>query len=258
MVTKTLDKSLELLEYLARWGQPIGVVDLARALGQAKSNVFRLLVTLESHDFVRQREDARYEPTLKLWELGCLIVSRTSLTQVANPVLEQLAMDVGESSQLAVLDRDESIFIDKRNGPQPITGFTRIGTRAPAYCCATGKVELAMQTHHALQGFAEELQAHTAATLSTRKALADELKAIRKAGFAVNRGEWFEDVWGVAAAIHDHTGIVCASIGIWGPRQRVFPAVEAIAPKVIEAASTISRALGCPAEILKTTTRSPA
>lgn len=250
MSVKTIDKSLELLDRIARSDEPCGMVELARELGLPKSSVFRLLAALAKHGYIKQRDDARYEPTLKLWELGNMIVSRASLPQVARPQLEQLASRTGESAQLAVLDGAESIYIDKRDGPHPVSGFTRIGTRAPAYCCATGKVELAFHAPDSLRALPERLEPFTSATLRTRKALEQELALIRERGVAVNRGEWFEDVWGVAAPVRNHSGAVCASIGIWGPRQRISAHIDKAAAEVQAAASRISRGLGCPAELL--------
>jgi len=256
LTVKTVDTSLDLLDRIARSEQPLGVAELARDLGLPKSNVFRLLATLVNHDFVKKDEDARYQPTLKLWELGCMIVSRTSLTQVARPVLEQLAATTGESAQLAVLNGAESIYIDKREGMHPISGFTRIGTRAPAHCCATGKAELAFRTNEALGRLPEKLPSFTPATVRSRRALARELQEVRASGVAVNRGEWFKDVWGVAAAIRNHTGAVCASIGVWGPRQRLSAALKTTQFQVRAAADRISTGLGCPPEFLLPTERS--
>lgn len=256
MSVKTIDKSLELLDRIARSDQPCGVVELARHLGLPKSSVFRLLAALAKHGYIKQREDARYEPTLKLWELGNMIVARASLPQVARPLLEQLASRTGESAQLAVLDGAESIYIDKRDGPHPVSGFTRIGTRAPAYCCATGKVELAFHAPESLRALPDRLQPFTGATIRTRKALIEELNGIRERGVAVNRGEWFEDVWGVAAPVRNHSGLVCASIGVWGPRQRISPVLDSAADEVRCAASEISRGLGCPSNLLTTHPRS--
>jgi DNA-binding IclR family transcriptional regulator len=253
---KTVDKTLELLDRIAKKEQPSGVVELANELGLPKSSAFRLLASLVQHGYIKQREDNRYEPTLKVWELGCMIVSRARLPQVAGPVLDQLAARTGESAQLAVLDHAESIYIDKRDGPHPIRGITRIGTRAPAHCCATGKVELAFHSPEAIRELPLRLKQFTSATFTTRKALAQELAAVRALGVAINRGEWVDDVWGVAAPIRNHTGAVCASVGVWGPRQRVSPQLAKVVSEVKTAAAQISQGLGCPGDLLQTNDRS--
>lgn len=246
MTVKTVDNGLLLLQHLVRSEQPCAVGEVARDLRLPKSNAHRLLNVLVDHGFVRQRPDTRYEPTFKLWELGAQVVARTSLTRDAPPVLERLARTTGESAQLAVLDGAESIYVDKRDGPHPVSGFTRIGTRAPAHCCATGKVELALRGPEALAALPPTLRRYTAATVRTRRELAEALAEIRNSGVAVNRGEWVDDVWGVAAAIRNHSGAVCASIGVWGPRERISVRLAPVMRDVREAADAVSRLLGCP------------
>lgn len=245
MTTKTIEKSLLVIERLAASQGPRGVGDLSRELAMPKSNVFRLLDTLVRHRYVHRRvEDSRYELTLKLWELGNQVLSRTSLTRVAAPFLDQLAAETRESVHLAVFDAGESVFIDKRDGPRPIGGVTRIGSRAPAHCVATGKVQLAFQPQAQGGVVAARPARFTASTIITRAALEQEMARIRARGYAVNRGEWFKDVWGVAAVIRDQSGAVCASVGIWGPRQRLFRSTGKLAKAVVAAAQGISKSLG--------------
>ncbi len=210
-----------------------------------KSNVFRLLNALVAHRYIRRRpQDSRYELTLKLWELGNQAASQASITHVARPALEALAERVGESAQLAVFDEGESVFVDKIDGRHPVSGFTRVGSRAPAYCCATGKAQLAFQPADTVRRVAGALRRHTGATLGTARALERELAEVRENGYAVNRGEWYEDVWGVAAPVLSRDGTVCASIGVWGPRQRLARQINAAARAAIAAAREVSAALG--------------
>lgn len=247
MSAKCLERGLELLNVLASSPEPCALAELGRRLGVPKSNAFRLVDALTRCGYVRQHEDSRYEATLKLWELGNTVVSRASLPRAAVPMLERLAIRTCESAQLAVLDGDKSVYIDKRDGSHPVSGVTRIGTRAPAHACATGKAELAFLPPEALGqlfGGHARLRRFTPATLVSMKALRADLDAVRQAGVAVNRGEWFEDVWGIAAPILNHAGHVCASIGVWGPKNRIAPLLNDIMVAVKAAAADTSSALG--------------
>lgn len=245
MTTKTVDKSLHLLELLARSAEPRGLADLVRELRMPKSNVFRLLNALVARSYIRRRdEDSRYELTLKLWELGNQIASQANVAHVARPHLDALARQAGESAQLAVFEQGESVFIDKVDGLHPVSGFTRVGSRAPSYCCATGKAELAFQPADTVKRVASAMEKYTAATITSVRLLERELEEIRARGYAVNRGEWYADVWGVAAPIRNRAGTVCASIGIWGPEHRVARRVPASARAVTAAAAAVSAALG--------------
>lgn len=245
MTAKTVEKSLTLLELLARSTAPRGVSEIARELNMPKSNVYRLLDTLVSRNYVRRSPgDSRYELSLKLWELGNQMISGISLPEVARPYMSWLADETGESVQLAVFDEGQSVFIDKKDSAHPIGGRTKVGSRAPAHCCATGKAVLAFQPPEDAVGLAGKLTRHTPNTITTAKALNRELEAIRSKGYAVNRGEWYEDVWGIAAAIHGRNGAVSASIGIWGPKERLSKLAKEGARPVVVAAANISIALG--------------
>lgn len=245
MTTKTVDQGLQLLELLASSKEPQGVSELGRVLGLPKSKVFRLLDTLVGRQYVRRREeDSRYELTLKLWDLGSKSVSRFAVTDVARPFLDSLAAQSSESAQLAVLESGESVYVDKSDGIHPVSGVTRIGSRLPAHCCATGKAELAFQPPEVLKVFPKRLKAFTPATITNAKELAQELDEVRARGYAINRGEWYEDVWGLAAPVRDRTGAVCASVGVWGPQNRISLRLDEISRLVLAAASGITAALG--------------
>lgn len=246
MTSKTVEKSLSVLEFLARSGEACGVSDLSRELKMPKSNVFRLLDTLVSCGYLRRRPDTgRYELTFRLWELGNLAFSQKSLVEVAGPFLGRIVDEIGESAHLAVFDDGDSVFIDKRDGKQPIRGFTEIGSRAPAYCCATGKAALAFQPDAEIARSTKQLKKFTKTTVISVAALRRELEEIASRGYAVNRGEWYEDVWGVASPVLSGDGTVCATIGIWAPKHRIEGRVTAMGEAVRAVAADLSIALGC-------------
>jgi DNA-binding IclR family transcriptional regulator len=67
---------------------------------------------------------------------------------------------------------------------------------------------------------------------------------VRANGYAVNRGEWRETVWGVATAIRSAQGNVLAAIGISGPSARIKPSnIKGLADEVIAAARLVERSL---------------
>jgi DNA-binding IclR family transcriptional regulator len=66
----------------------------------------------------------------------------------------------------------------------------------------------------------------------------------RRAGYAVNRGEWRASVWGIGAPVFDRHATVIAAVGISGPRERVEPNIDAFAEAVCAAAKELSRRLG--------------
>jgi len=247
---KTLVKGFAVLEALVRSDAPRGVADLAREMELQKSNVHRTLQTLQSCGYVSSK-DGLYSPTMKIWELGSLVIGRLDIKQVAGPVLATLTRQSGESVHLSLLDRGEVIYIDKLEGSHPVRAYSQIGGRAPCFCVATGKVLLAYQAEDAVHRVVVAgLTRYTSKTITDRASLQRELIKVRANGYAINRGEWREGVWGVAAPILDASGTVTAALGVSGPANRYQPkALRTLIPLVCAAARDVSIRMGAPMQL---------
>jgi IclR family KDG regulon transcriptional repressor len=246
----TVLKAMAVLETLAASDRPCRITDLARELNLAKSNTHRLLKTLETLGYVRQRPDnALYEATLRLWELGVRVLDRLDVRRIARPYLEALADRSSEAAHLSRFDAGEVVYLDKIESIHPVRAYTQIGGRAPAYCTATGKALLAFQPDPTIAMVAAQLTAFTPRTLTDPKALLVHLETIRRQGYAINQGEWRASVYGLAAPVFDGTGAVVAAVGISGLGERLkIRALRGMAPPVMQAAAAISSELGFKAQ----------
>lgn len=240
---KTVVKALKALEVLCASPGARGVSDLARELKLPKSNVHRLLSTLEAQGFVRQLPDRSYELTFKLWELGLSVISRIDVKSVAPRHMERLVQATNESALLSVLDGFDVVYIDKVESQQAIQATTKVGSRIPAHCVGTGKAMLAHQSPEFIQKFLRKARTYTKNTVRNTELL-EQLRRARLTGYAVNRGEFREGVSGVGAVILDRDGKAVAGVGVWGPDDRVTPCLEKLAKQVMQCAGEISRELG--------------
>lgn len=242
---KTVVKALGILETLAESDRPRGVTELSLELGMTKANVHRLVKTLQQLGYVRQQEQgSRYLTTLKLWELGSSITRRLVPTDVARPVIRALCVRADESVQLGVIDGSMVVYVDKADSTHPLRATTQIGSRVPAHSVSCGKAILAFSERHRAR-LEYPLARHTSSTLTTQSDLETDLERARSDGFAVNRGEWREDIWGIAAPIRDASGEVVASIGVWGSEQRLQgDATARLGALVVDAAIQVSAGLG--------------
>ena len=243
---KAFVKALQLLEALALSDEPRGITSLAAQLGLTKSNVHRLLGTLQAHGYVEQIEaKGSYRLTTKLWELGSNVVGRLDVVEVARDAMKALATQTGETVHLSILDRLEVIYLDKIESEQPVRSYTRVGARAPAWCVATGKAILAFQPDETIKSVARGLKPFTPFSIRSVEELQTELARVRARGYAINQCEWREDVCGVGAPIRDSTGRVVAAIGISGPATRLKKRqLKDFSSDVIAAANRTSLALG--------------
>jgi IclR family transcriptional regulator, KDG regulon repressor len=243
---QTVQKALNLLEALVRSGQPRRLTELSRELGLTKPNVYRLLSTLSVLGYVKKdTATSLYSPTLKLWEMGSMLVRDVDLQTVAGPRLRRLCDDTHESVQLAVFDSGYVVYVDKVDSAQPLKAITSIGSRVPATVVSTGKAILAWMGPEALDRAMEHVKRYTPITMTKRKDIEHDLEESRERGYAVNRGEFRVGVCGVGAPIRDRSGAVVAAIGVWGAEKNILGTRrEEIAHMAVAAARDISRELG--------------
>ena len=243
---QTVQKALNLLEALVRSGQPRRLTELARQLGLTKPNVYRLLSTLSVLGYVKKDPvTSLYSPTLKMWEMGSLLVRDVDLVAVANPRLRRLCDEAHESVQIAVFDAGFAVYVDKVDSSHPLKAMTTIGSRIPATVVSTGKAILAWLPSEALDLAFQQVKRYTPITLMRRKDIEQDLRETRDRGYAINRGEFRSGVTGIAAPIRDRSGGVIASISVWGAESNILgPRREELALLAMNAARDISRDLG--------------
>lgn len=245
-MNNTLLKGLALLEVLAHAERAMGVTDLATQAGLGKSHAHRLLQGLVEAGYVRQEQaSGSYATTIKLWELGSVVMAKIGLKQLAEPFMVWLLAQFRETVHLSVLDGDEVVYIHKLDSPEPVRAYSQVGGRAPAYSVATGKSMLAYQSPAYLEAISHRLRSHSPRTITKPVEFLREMEKVREQGYAVNRGEWRESVGGCAAPIFDPAGGVIASIGLSGPIDRLRPSMfKAMSAHLITAATGIGAEIG--------------
>lgn len=243
---QTVQKALNLLEALVRSGQPRRLTELARQLGLTKPNVYRLLSTLTVLGYVKKDpQTSLYSPTLKLWEMGSMLVRDVDLVSVASPRLRRLCEETGESVQLAVFDSGYVVYVDKVDSAQPLKAMTSIGSRLPASITSTGKALLAWLPSEALDMAFQHVKRYTPHTLTRRKDIERDLEETRARGYSINRGEFRAGICGIGAPIRDRTAGMVAAIGVWGAERNILGArQDELARLAIDAARDISQSLG--------------
>lgn len=243
---QTVQKALNLLEALVRSGQPRRLTELARQLGLTKPNVYRLLSTLSVLGYVKKDpQTSLYSPTLKLWEMGSLLVRDVDLVSVAGPRLRRLCEETHESVQLAVFDAGFAVYVDKVDSQQPLKAITSIGSRVPATVTSTGKAMLAWMPSEALDVAFQQVKRYTPLTLTRRKDIEADLEETRARGYSVNKGEFRAGVCGIGVPVRDRSGTVVAAIGVWGGEKNILGTRrEDLAHMAVIAARDISRDLG--------------
>lgn len=247
---RVLDRAIQILSVLSD-GELHSLTDLSEKVKLSSSTTFRILSNLYYHNYVeRDEQSGAYKLGLACLELARAYSESNDLRLTALPELEALRDDTKETVHLAVLDRNQVVYLDKLPGLHAIGIMSsQIGRRAPAYCTGLGKVLLAHQPdRQSIREYFEKrgLYRFTDATIQSVDELMVELDEIKQRGYAFDLGEHELEVRCVAAPIFDINGRAVAAISISGPSSRLDPLErnQEIIDKTVRTARMISAKLG--------------
>jgi DNA-binding IclR family transcriptional regulator len=135
------------LELLASRPEAMSHGDIARALRIPKSSLTDLLGTLEQRHYVA-REGSGTAERMRLGPailgLAGVLLRRTDVTRLAQPVVAALMTRTGESAALVLRQGTEVVVVCKENCNQPILYSLQLGERGPLNASAGGKAILGL------------------------------------------------------------------------------------------------------------------
>ncbi len=246
---RALDRAICILNVLAD-GKPRNLKELSAQIGLNPSTTFRLLSTLNYHNYVARRSPSgEYVLGGACLELARSYYGGNDLRRVALPVLEELRDSTTETVHLATLDRVEVVWLEKLPGLHAIGVMSSaVGGRAPAHCTAVGKAQLAyVDTSTLLRLYGDKtLTRISDNSICDREQLLEQLVQVRQRGFALDWGEYEPEVRCIAAPVFDPDGRAVAAISVSGPAARMEPLEgrSDLLGKTMDAAAVISARLG--------------
>jgi IclR family transcriptional regulator, acetate operon repressor len=244
---QSLDRGLAILEAVAASSQPVPLKQLTDLIGIDRSSVFRLANTLRQRRFLANPQGSKdYILGPTAWRLSRRY-GRNLLGTFFHHYLQELTAALGETAHYAVREGVEAFFIDHQVATgQMVSVAGQTGEFAPLHCTAHGKALLADYDLAALRGLlgVAPLQAYTRTTVKSVTRLARMCAQVRVDGFAVDDGEYIQEVRCIAAPIRDPQGDIVASVGISAPVSRLNSrAMARAAAEVVKTARAISDSL---------------
>ncbi len=243
---QSVDRAVTVLESLARHGEA-GVTEIADELGVHKSTAFRLLGALENRGLVTQsKERGKYCLGAGMLRLAGAAAVRLDISQEGTPLCRELADEVGETVNIAILDDDAAVNVAQARGAASVTTYNWLGRRTPLHATSSGKVLLAHAPSAVREGlYAAGLENYTERTLTTRAELDRELGEAAELGYAVAVEELEIGLNAVAAPVYAHDGTVLGALSASGPAYRL---TEELLPKLARrtaaVAAELSRRMG--------------
>lgn len=221
-ILQTVDRALQLLEIVAEHPEGVVAKELEESLELNKVTVHRLLATLENRGFI-ERIGNGYTMGIKVVELSSMKLNNVELKTEATPYLRKLVRELGLPVQMAILEGQEAVFIDKVESLTSLRMYSQIGKRIPVYSSGVGKALLLRKTDEEILNLLSKVEfiQFTSKTLTSAEAVLEEIKRARITGYTVDNEEHEEGIICVAAPIYDYRGEIIAAISAGG-REGVF------------------------------------
>ncbi|MDU0303387.1 IclR family transcriptional regulator [Streptomyces sp. PAL114] len=243
---RSVDRAVSVLEILGRRGEA-GVTEIADELGVHRSTAFRLLGVLENRGLVAQAGDrGKYHLGAGVLRLAGAAAVRLDVSQEGVPVCRDLADELGETVNTAVLDDFAAVNIMQARGTASVTAQDWLGRRTPLHATSSGKVFLAHMTPALREEYlGRPLLRFTDHTLTEASPLRGELERAAEQGYASTREELELGLVAVAAPVRAHDGAVIAAISVSGPVYRLTPdRLPLLGARTAAAAAELSRRMG--------------
>lgn len=237
---KSVGSALDVLECFATDGE-LGVSDIARRLGVAKSTAHRILHTLQTRGFIEQdQQTGLYRLGIHIFELGHLSQVRNELRHAALPTLRQIASETGHTVNFGVPDGGDVVFVERIEVGSGGRLLRHAGRRFPAHTTSCGKViaafNPAVYAARVRAGFPPRVK-RTVRSAAEFDAL---ITKIREDGYATSHDEAFEGAASVAVPVLKYK-VAVAGLSVFGTTETIDPDLDRLVPLLVAASNRISK-----------------
>lgn len=241
-----LKRGFEVLELIAQRDQ-MSVAELSRALDKDRNSINRIVSTYADLGYLTRLDNKRYALTMKLFRLGSQALNNASNPKLVNIHMRELARQFGETVCLGQLHDLEILTVDVISSSLPVRYVSHIGNTAPLHTAAMGKCVMAAMGNAELEALMDrlDLKSLTAKSLTTKKSLWQEIRQIRRQGYAFDDEEWSDGVRCLGIPVYDQNGRCTHAMSISGLAANFFgERFEKMVEKLLEVKRSLNEALG--------------
>lgn len=239
---QVIARAATIMRALENEPQGLSLGEIAQRVGLARSTVQRIVAALEAEKFViAASPNARVRLGPAILRFAASV--RTDFVALARPFLFQLSSELRETVDLAVIKREQVVFVDQVVGPQRLRTVSAVGESFPLNCTASGKAYLAQFDAATIEKMVgRKLERRTPKTLPTLAALIKDLEKVRKTGVAFDYEEHATGICAAGVAMQDVLGNYMA-ISVPVPTQRFLESERLIADRLLATKEAIERYL---------------
>ena len=247
---KSADRVLAVLECLATAGRRRSLSEISRELDIPVSSLHAILRTMQRRGWLEADETGmRFSVGVEALRVGSAYAQADDVLHRAEPVLDWLSEQTGETVHYGRLEGAHIVYLAKRESHHSLRIYSAIGRRIPAHAAALGKAILAGHNDENVRSIlGSSPPALTKRTRTTVEALGRDLARARRLGYATETEECDEGLGCVAVAVPDRSPPRDA-MSVAVPTARLKPArVRELAGVLREAQAMLSERLALPWE----------
>ncbi len=244
----TIRRVAAILKSFSRETPSLGISELSKKLGLAKSVVHGILDTLGDEGLIAKVGDPpRYVPGGEIFRIAHVVSQDQMLERAAIPAMEKLHDLTGETVLLVGWIEKEVRCLVKIEGKLPVRLAVYPGDKFPLHAGSVGKLMLAFLPEEEQEKLLKTISftRFTKRTITDPHALRKELQKIKEAGYVHSIGERVDDVASIGAPIRDSSGKVIAGIVVGGLTTHfTLEKLKEWVPALINATKVVSSKLG--------------
>lgn len=242
LLIEGLGKGLRVIECFSDQHPRLTASECGRLAGLTRTAARRYLVSLVHYGYA-DTDGKHYWLLPAILRLGRSYLEAARLPRLAQPFLQRLSMQTGETANLSVLDGHDVVYLTRSNSPRVISIGFHPGARIQAHLVSAGFVVLASLTDAQLDAwFADaEFGRFTAETVVEPDQLRAMVLQARQLGY------WLADQYadiglrGLAVPLLDRHGRCVAALSITF-QSRAYPGDDSLSkllPPLQEAAQLL-------------------
>ena len=247
LIISSIIKAFQLVDCFCGPIHEFTLTQLAMELNISIGSAQRITHTLMSLGYLtKDSKTKEYRLSPKWLTIGFAFLDQIDLSKIALPHLTELNEQTKEDVSLAVRDGDEVLYVERLPTSYMVTTKARPGLRRPIEVNSMGKAILAFLDNHEREKILNRILSRNEISDKEKEKIENELKKIRKSGYAINKTGFGEGVFAVAVPIMNHEGVAFAGMNISIPMSRISKnkIYREYLPRLIEKGKLISLELG--------------
>lgn len=191
-VIKTAGRVLEIFEYFRDVRGPLSVREISERFGYPLSSTAVLVKSLATLGYLTYDSDIRsFFPTIRIAMLGDWLYDAMHVGGHLLSLMEDVCRETGETAMLSIQNDIYSQYVHiMPNRNQVIQLNVPVGTRRLLCWCGTGWAMLSQQPDETIARLVERTQLRLGkdpiATKITQEAVAEQVRLVRKNGYALS------------------------------------------------------------------------